>query len=166
MFLQLCVILFTGALCPSMHHRSHDRGSLFRGSMSRGVSVWESLSGGSLSGVSVQGEGGLCPGGIFVQGDLCPGGVSVQGSLCPGALCPGGGLCLGVSVQGGSLAGRPPYSNERAVRILLECILAISLLFGPYTILCLGINENLNINMFHNFNKSAHWSRKIHILKF
>ena len=123
--------------------------------MSRGVSVWESLSRGSLSGergslsgVSVQGEGGLCPGGSL--------GVSVQGeSLSREGLCPGGGLCLGVSVQGGSLSGRPPYSNERAVRILLECILAILLLFGPYTILCLGINENLNINMFHNFNKSA-----------
>ena len=35
-------------------------------------------------------------------------GVSIQGGLCPG---------------GGSLSGRPPYSEERAVCILLECIL-------------------------------------------
>ena len=45
------------------------------------------------------------------------------GSLSRGALCPGGG---GVSVQvgGGSLSGRLPlYDTERAVRILLECIL-------------------------------------------
>ena len=55
--------------------------------------------------------------------------VSVQGGLCLGGLCPGylclGGVSGGVSVRGGgSLLGRhPPYSNERAVRILLECIL-------------------------------------------
>ena len=105
MFLQLCVILFTGALCPSMHHRSHDRGSLFRGSMSRGVSVWESLSGGSLSrgslsrGVSVW---GLCPGerGSLSRGDLCPG-----GSLSRGSLCPGESLSRGVSVQELSVQG-------------------------------------------------------------
>ena len=42
-----------------------------------------------------------------------------------------GGLCSGVSVQGegvsvqggGSLSGRPPYSTEPAVCILLVCIL-------------------------------------------
>ena len=45
---------------------------------------------------------------------LCPGGVSVpQGS----GLCPGGCLCH----------GDPPYGNERAVRILLECILVETL---------------------------------------
>ena len=48
-------------------------------------------------------HGGLCPGG----GGLCPEGVSVR---------------RGISVQGGSLLGRiPPYGNERAVSILLEC---------------------------------------------
>ena len=34
MFLHLCVILFTGGeggWLPSMHHRSHDQGSVFRG---------------------------------------------------------------------------------------------------------------------------------------
>ena len=46
---------------------------------------------------------GLCPGG------LCSGRVSVKGGLCPGGLCH----------------GDPPYGNERAVRILLECILVV-----------------------------------------
>ena len=68
-----------------------------------------------MRGVSVQGEGGHCPGG----GGLCLG-VSVEVGLCPGGLCPGG-LCLGGSlsrvrgslyrVRGslsrGSLSGRP-----------------------------------------------------------
>ena len=44
--------------------------------------------------------------------------VSIQGGLCPGGSLSRGGLCLGVS-----LLGRPPYGNERAVRILQECIL-------------------------------------------
>ena len=74
MFLHLGVILFTGGLCPSMHHRLHDQG----------VSVC----------------GGLCPGGLC-PGGLCPGGLCLRG-LCPGGLCLGG-LCLGVSVQGGGL---------------------------------------------------------------
>ena len=100
-----------------MHHRSHDWGSL-----SRGVSIEGSLSGGSLSRAISVWE-------VSVQGDLCPG-VSVQGvsgevsfqgagslsgrSLSRGSLYrEGGGLC-----PGGSLLG-----NERAVRIPLECIL-------------------------------------------
>ena len=46
--------------------------------------------------------------------------VSVlRGGLCPGGLSLGG-LCLGES-----LSWRPPYGNERAVRILLECILVV-----------------------------------------
>ena len=59
-------------------------------------------------------SGGLCPGGcgvsipgVSVQGVSLPGGVSVWGGLCPGGL----------------YYGDPPYGNERAVRILLECIL-------------------------------------------
>ena len=56
------------------------------------------LSVGSLS------RWGLCP---AVRG-LCP-----VGGNCPGGLCPGGSLSL-----------RPPRMvEERAVRILLECIL-------------------------------------------
>ena len=55
-----------------------------------------------LLGVSVQ--GGLCPEG----GSLSRRGVSVWRGLYPG----------GVSVQ-----GYPSYGKERAVRLLLECIL-------------------------------------------
>ena len=102
-----------------MHHSSHDQG------------------------VSVQ--GGVYPGGSPSRGEVSVQGVSVQGSLsggslsrgCPGwSLCKEGGLCpgRGVSVQGEALSGRvsvwgvsireiPPYGNERALRILLECIL-------------------------------------------
>ena len=81
-----------------------------------------------------QGGLGLCQGGLCLR-VLCPGGVSGQGgSLLQGvSVQRGGGLCAegrGVSVQrggglcpGGSLSGRPPYGNEWAVSILLECIL-------------------------------------------
>ena len=94
--------------------------------------------------LSVQGEGGL--------GGLCPGGSLYKGGFCLGSflggLCPGGSLSRqGVSVQGdldqaggslprgGSLSRRvsvretPKYGNERAVRILLECILVVYYLF-------------------------------------
>ena len=56
------------------------------------------------------------PGGLCLW-RLCPGG------LCPGGLCPGG-LCPGVSVQPPrQWPPPPPYSDERAVCILLECFL-------------------------------------------
>ena len=76
--------------------------------------------------VSVQG-GGLCAGGLCPVGSLSSG-VSVQGeSLSRGSLSRGiiskGSLSRGVSVQGSSLSWRPPYNNEWAVHILLECIL-------------------------------------------
>ena len=95
--------------------------SLSRGSLSREVSVWGSLSRESLS-------GGLCPGeGISVQGvyaegrgswsmgslsgGFCPGG-SLSGCPCPqglhlGGFCAGG-LCLGVTDQGVSVWGLCP----------------------------------------------------------
>ena len=62
-FTQVClsVILFKGGLCPSMHHRSHDRGVSVKG----GVSVQRDLNSG----------GGLCEGGLSVQG------VSVRETL-------------------------------------------------------------------------------------
>ena len=48
--------------------------------------------------------------------------VSVQGGLCPGGLFPvWGGLCF------------PPYGNERAVRILLECILVVMFITRLHT---------------------------------
>ena len=115
-------------------------------SLSRGVSLQGvfllgnhqgSLLWGSLSSVSVP-EGSLSYG-VSVQGHLCPGGLYPGTSLSRGSLSRRvsvlGGLqrvsVLGVSVQGGlcpggSLSGRPPpYGKERAVRILLECILVM-----------------------------------------
>ena len=76
----------------------------------------------SVQGVSVKRQslsrGGLCPGG------LCPGGLC-QGGLCPGrGLCQGGSLSRGRSLSMGVFVREtPPYSKERPVRILLECIL-------------------------------------------
>ena len=71
-----------------------------------------------------EGGFGLCPGGVSVWGSLSGGslsrGVPVQGGLCLGGLCP-----WGVSVQGGLCQGDPPYCKERAVRILLECIFVV-----------------------------------------
>ena len=69
---------------------------------------------------SVQGSlsGGLCP----VTG-VC---LSTGGGLSLGeeGLHPGGSLSMGVSVRETPLDRDPPYGNERAVRTLLECILA------------------------------------------
>ena len=55
--------------------------------------------------------------------------------LCLGSLHPGGSLSRGVSAQGVFVQGIsvqgglcPPYGNERAVRILLECILVLILI--------------------------------------
>ena len=78
--------------------------------------------------VSVQGclcPGDHCPWGSLSKGDSLSSGeeVPVQGG---GGLCPGrslSGLCPGWSLSGGSVSGRPPYGNEWAVHILLECIL-------------------------------------------
>ena len=132
MFLHLCVILFTEGLCPSMHHRSHDRGfcvpgsmstrSLSTGSLSRGGSLSGGLClGASVQGASVQGDsvwGSLSKGslsraslsmvvsvqGVSVQGDLCLG-VSVWESLSRGSLS--WGLCLrgGLCPRGGHCPG-------------------------------------------------------------
>ena len=132
-----------GGLCPG-------GGGLYpRGCFSLGISVRGGggfLSEGSLSRrlsrrVSVQGVSlsrrDLCPGGLCLRGasvqdwgslsgcGLCPEGVSLyRMDFCPG------GFCRGVSAQwrfclGGSLSGRHPlpYGNERAVHMLLECIL-------------------------------------------
>ena len=98
-------------------HREGGGGGLCPGGPCPEGSVWGSLSGGlSLGGLC---PGGLCPVGVSVQGvsvqRVSVRGVPVQGVLCPGGVCLVG-LCH----------GNPPYSNERAVRILLECILVKS----------------------------------------
>ena len=137
--LHLCVILFTGGLCPG--GVSVQR----RGPPGERVPVqgWDGMD-------SLCPERGLCPEGVSVQRgslSLCPGGLclfvhssSLSGDLYPvGVLCPGGSLSggslsrgvfvqRGVSIQGsltsrGSMSEKPPYGNVRAVRILLECIL-------------------------------------------
>ena len=76
--------------------------------------------------------GGLCLGGVSVQWGSLSGGwslstqVSVQGVSVQGSLCPGGSLSRGLSVKGALCQEDPQYSNERAVRILMECIVASS----------------------------------------
>ena len=61
---------------------------------------------------------GLCPRRSLSRGSLSGG--SLSGGFLSGGLCPEG-FC-----QGRSLSWRPPlYGNERALRILLECILVI-----------------------------------------
>ena len=62
--------------------------------------------------MSVSVQGGLCRGSL--SGGSLSMGISVWGVSVHGGLCPGG-LCLGDPP--------PPYGNERAVRILLGCIL-------------------------------------------
>ena len=114
MFLHLSVILFTGggvsvSACTTGHMTREGSLSRGEGGLSRGVSVWgESGGRGSLS----RGRG-----------------VSVQGRLSGGNLCPGGflsgGLCSGGSVREMLPDRDPPCGNERAVRILLECILVL-----------------------------------------
>ena len=101
------------------------------GSLSEGVGLCRGV--GSL--------GGFCPGG------LCP------GDLCPGGLCPGG-LYLGVSVQWGSLSKTPPYGKERAVRILLECIL-VMFYFRMFTDVCC---EDLSTKQV----QGPHWHEGLH----
>ena len=81
-----------------------------------GEGSWSLSRGFSVQGGSPSWEG-LCPVGLSVW-QISVWGVSVQGDLC-----------LGVSVQGdlsgGLCHGDLPYSNERVVGILLECILFI-----------------------------------------
>ena len=78
---------------------------------------------------SFSSQGGLCPSmhhSSRDQGGYLSRGVSVQGSLSREvSVCGGGGsLCQGgVSVREPFPRERPLYGNERAVRILLECIL-------------------------------------------
>ena len=96
-------------LCPegSLSRGSLSRGSLSRGlSLSGGL-----CPGGLCTGVSVQRSlcpGGSLSKGVSVWGSLSGG--SLSGGLCTGVLCPGC-FCLWVSVQGGFLLGRPPRTE-------------------------------------------------------
>ena len=77
------------------------------------------LSGGGSLSRWVSAQGGLCLG-VSIQEGLCPeGGLCLEGGLYPERGLSRGGLCLG-----GSLSS-PRYGNERAVRILKECILVL-----------------------------------------
>ena len=90
-------------------------------SLPRGIYVQRVLClGGSLSrGVSVR---GISIQGISVQGVLCLGG-SLSRGVCLVGFCPGG-LCPGSFLSRGSLSKETPlYGKERAVLILLECML-------------------------------------------
>ena len=51
-------------------------------------------------------------------------------------VCPQGDLCLWYHVPSGGLPDRdflPPYGKQRAVRILLECILVVDFLMQIFT---------------------------------
>ena len=101
-------------------------------SVHRGISVPACTTGHMFKGVSVWGD--LCPGGsLFRKGDLCPDGSLSCGGLFPGVSVWGSlsrrSLSVGISVRETpwteTPGQRPPYSNERAVCILLECILML-----------------------------------------
>ena len=69
-------------------------------------------------------------------------------------------ICLstgeGASIHGGSLSGRPPlYDKERAVRILLECILVISSLHCK-----IHLTNNRISGFFYNFSKRTDYCTK------
>ena len=108
-----------------MVHQKLQKGNVLHLCVSLGVSVPACTTGHMTRGSLIR--GGLCPGGlspgVSVHGGPCPGGF-LSGSLCPGVSFWGGSLSRGVSVR-----DIPPYGNERAVRILPECILvSISIL--------------------------------------
>ena len=115
-FTPLCHSVQQGDLSLSMHHRSHEWGSLSRGgAFVQGMS----LSGGVCSGgVSVQGESlsrGVSVQGVSVQGNSVHGGSLPRGCLCLRDLCPEeslskGGLCPGGLCQGDSTPGRDPIT--------------------------------------------------------
>ena len=89
-------------------------------------------------------QGGLHAGGVCIQRGFHQEGSASRGSASRGSLHQGGvcirGDCIqGVGIQGGSASkgdlAEPPRPkvtvNERAVRILLECILAFPILLSP-----------------------------------
>ena len=81
---------------------------------------------------------------VSVQEGLGGGG---GGSVLEG-FCLVGSLSRGLSVQEGYLSGRPPYGNERTVRILLECILVLFHFFKNRPV------HDFIVNMVRNHNIS------------
>ena len=100
-------------VCYSVHRR---QGSLYDVTSwshvpSAGLCLWPHVpSGGHI-------PGGLCPGDLFL------GGVS----LSRVSRVWEGGLC-----KGDPLTETPPYGKERAVHILLECILVMAVCLVPF----------------------------------
>ena len=78
-----------------------------------------------------------------------------QGDL---GLCPRGVHLVGGSLSGGCLChGDPPYGNERAVRILLECILVLALSLHS----CSVWNNSLCLNSLR-----FHWCKCVKVNDF
>ena len=105
-----------------------------RGSLSGRVSVWGSLTWGvSVQGVSVRG--------VSFQR------ISVWEGLCLGFLSEAllGGLCQ----SGKPPNGDPHYSLERAVRILLECILVTHFIHSMSSTVS-GSQNSLRFSRFFN----------------
>ena len=81
---------------------------------------------------------GLCPGESVSRGGLCPRDLCLgsEEGLCPEGISVPGFSVQGVSIRGaGGLSGRTPYGYRRAVHILLECILILSIRFCTHTML-------------------------------
>ena len=102
---------------------------------------------------------------MFSQVFVCPRGVSVRGVSVGGALPRGVSVQGGISVQGGLFPGgsvketprteNPPYGKERAVHILLECILVI---FFVSLLWCHSINFQKRNTLSHEFRTLIHRS--------
>ena len=83
-------------------------------------------------------------------------------------LCPGGSLCLGVFSVQRSLSGReflsgrpPPYGEERAVRILLECFLLLSYfsmaaIIPDFRLICLRFSKDRSLGQCSMRKPQAH----------
>ena len=140
------------------------RASLFKGVFVQGslcpggVSPGLSPSGDLCPGIVLCPEEGLCPRGsllcyfqgVSVQQGLCPGGSLSRGSLSRGGLCPRGSLSVGVSVWGVSVHGeRPPYGENRVVRILLVRILVFFFVISTPPFFVTNISTSVYFQSWH-----------------
>ena len=116
---------------------------------------------------------------LFTEGRSLYRGVSAWGDLCPGRSLSRGSLSWGVSVQGGSLSRRvhvqgglclegglcqAPYGNERAVRILLECIF-VSTTFVPLFICFISSPNRLKLIYRSGTVNSNTVNSKFHLIR-